>query len=228
MKTKIYLSSALIFLAGIFTAQKSNATIHQVMVGNFSFNPSSLNVMVGDTVKWVWSSGSHTTTSSSIPGGASSWDHPINSSNTTFSYKVTVAGAYNYVCTPHAAMGMVASFVASDQVNTLSVAPGNQDVAPAAGNTTFTVSSNASWNASCNMSWCTCTPSGTGNGTINITYSANISTIQRISTVTVIASGVPDQLVTVTQAGATPTLTVLPPSQNVGQTAGSANYSVSS
>ncbi len=228
MKTKIYLLSALIVLAGIFTAQKANATIYQVMVGNFFFNPSSLNVAVGDTVKWVWSSGSHTTTSSSVPGGASSWDHPINSSNTTFSYQVTVAGTYNYVCTPHAAMGMIASFTASDPVNTLSVAPGNQDVAAAAGNTSFTVNSNTSWNASCNMSWCTCTPSGTGNGTINISYTTNTSTIQRISDVTVTASGVPDQIVTVTQAGAAPTLIVSPATQNVGQAAGSTNYSVSS
>ena len=198
------------------------------MVGNFFFNPSSLNVNVGDTVKWVWSSGSHTTTSSSIPGGAAAWDQLITSSNTTFSYKVTVAGTYNYVCTPHAAMGMIASFTASDAGSTLSVTPGNRDVTASAGSTSFTVSSNASWNANCNVLWCTCTPSGTGNGTIIITYSANTSIIQRISSITVTASGAPDQIVTVTQAGATPTLIVLPPSQNVGQAAGSANYSVSS
>jgi plastocyanin len=85
-----------------------------VNVQNFSFSPSNLpNVAVGDTIRWVWVSGTHTTTSSTIPGGAASWDEPITSSNQDYEYPVTVAGTYNYVCTPHAGMGMVASFTAT-------------------------------------------------------------------------------------------------------------------
>ncbi|MCX6285953.1 MAG: plastocyanin/azurin family copper-binding protein [Bacteroidetes bacterium] len=228
MKSKIYTFTAMILLAGLFTATKAIATVHQVQVGNFFFNPSSLNVTVGDTVKWVWVSGSHTTTSSTIPAGATSWDHLINSSNTTYSYTVTAAGTYDYVCTPHAAMGMVASFVATNPSNTLSVAPANQNVGAAAGSTSFTVSSNTSWNAGCNMVWCTCTPSGSGNGTISATYSENTSTSQRSATITVTASGAATQTVTITQAGAAPTLTVTPSSQNVTQAAGSVNFSVTS
>lgn len=86
---------------------------HIVHVGNYYFNPSSLNVAVGDTVRWVWDNGSHTTTSGVIPGGASSWDANINTANHSFEYRVLLAGDYNYVCTPHAAMGMVGSFTAS-------------------------------------------------------------------------------------------------------------------
>jgi len=86
---------------------------HIVHVGNYYFNPSSLNVAVGDTVRWVWDNGSHTTTSAVIPGGASIWDANISTTNHSFEYRVLLAGVYNYVCTPHAAMGMVGSFTAS-------------------------------------------------------------------------------------------------------------------
>ncbi|MCX6282117.1 MAG: BACON domain-containing carbohydrate-binding protein [Bacteroidetes bacterium] len=228
MKTKIYTLTALIFLAVILAATEASATVHQVQVGNYFFNPASMNITVGDTVKWIWVSGTHTTTSTSIPAGAASWDQPITSSNTTYSYTVTNAGTYSYKCTPHAAMGMVASFVATNPSNTLSVTPSNQNVGAAGGSTSFSVVSNTSWNASCNKAWCSCSPSGTGNGTIDVTYSENTSVSQRVASITVIATGAPTQTVTVTQAGAAPTLTVTPASQNVTQLAGSVNFNVTS
>ena len=82
--------------------------------GGLTFSPSSItNAVVGDSVKFVWVSGTHTTTSTSVPAGAATWDSPITSSFTTYIYRITVAGTYNYKCTPHAAMGMVGSFIAS-------------------------------------------------------------------------------------------------------------------
>jgi len=228
MKTKIYIFTAMILLAGILINYKVHATTHQVTVSDHVFTPSNLNVTVGDTITWIWVSGTHTTTSTGIPASAASWDQPINSSSTTYSYKVTVAGSYNYQCSYHYSMGMIASFTASNPNNTLAVSPSNQNVSWAAGSTSFTVTSNTSWNANCNMSWCSCTPSGTGNGTITVTYSQNASTTQRVATVTITASGVSDVMVTVTQAGAAPTLTVTPSAQNVSQAAGITNFSVTS
>lgn len=85
-----------------------------VTVENFSFSPNAIaDVGVGDTIRWNWVSGTHTTTSTTIPAGAATWNSPISAGNPTFEYKVTVAGAYNYKCTPHAAGGMVATFTAS-------------------------------------------------------------------------------------------------------------------
>ncbi|MES2588139.1 MAG: T9SS type A sorting domain-containing protein [Bacteroidota bacterium] len=101
----------------------ANATIHVVNVASNTFTPSSIpTVIVGDTIRWNHVSGSHTTTSSaqSIPAGAAVWNSPITSSNPTFDYKVTVAGTYGYICTPHAGMGMVASFVATAPTATIS------------------------------------------------------------------------------------------------------------
>lgn len=81
-----------------------------VSVNNFTFSPASFTINIGDTIKWVYAAGTHTTTSLTIPAGAAAWDHPINSSSTTFTYVPTKTGAYNYKCTFHFAMGMQGNF----------------------------------------------------------------------------------------------------------------------
>jgi PKD repeat protein len=85
---------------------------------------------------------------------------------------------------------------------TLAVTPPNQNVAAPAGTTPFTVTSNSPWTVASNQSWCTVTPSGTGNGAITATYSENLLTTSRVANVTVTVIGLPDVVVTVTQAGA--------------------------
>jgi len=71
-----------------------------------------LSVAVGDTIHWQWSNGSHTTTSTSVPAGAATWNSNMNQTTTSFEYKVTVPGNYSYKCTPHGGMGMLGSFSA--------------------------------------------------------------------------------------------------------------------
>jgi plastocyanin len=98
----------LLFFAG---AVMANATTQTVNVQNFSFTPSSFSINLGDTVKWVWVNGGHTTSSTTIPAGAAIWDHAINSSpgNTSFVYVPSVSGTYNYRCNIHFTT-MLASF----------------------------------------------------------------------------------------------------------------------
>jgi plastocyanin len=91
------------------------STTWTINVSNFQFTPSTLNVTVGDVIHFVWITGSHTTTSTSVPPGAATWNHNMNISNTTYDYTVTVAGVYNYWCTIHAP-GMAGSFTASSAV----------------------------------------------------------------------------------------------------------------
>ncbi|MBK8982359.1 MAG: T9SS type A sorting domain-containing protein [Ignavibacteria bacterium] len=93
----------------LFTAGSNiHGTTHTVLVQDFSFTPANINVSVGDTVRWQWVNGIHTTTcngtfpGTSLPNGAAPWDSEISSSTPVFSYVVTVAGSYNYVCQPHA------------------------------------------------------------------------------------------------------------------------------
>lgn len=76
-----------------------------------SFSPSTLTeVEIGDTIRWEWVNGTHTTTSLGIPNGAASWDSPLSSSNNFFEYVIKEAGTYNYKCTPHESVGMLGSF----------------------------------------------------------------------------------------------------------------------
>ena len=97
MKKLFTLFAALIILKASF------ATIHVVTVSNFQFNPASVNAVVGDTIKWVYQDGFHTTTSTAIPNGAATWDAAMQQAGATFLYKLTVAGTYNYECSIHPA-----------------------------------------------------------------------------------------------------------------------------
>ena len=103
----------LFFLGLLLFSSSSFCTNHMVDVANFSFSPSSVNAMVGDTITWNWVSGTHTTTcngtsGTSLPPGATPWDAPINSSSTTFSYVIEIDGDYNFVCLFHPSMiGMI-------------------------------------------------------------------------------------------------------------------------
>lgn len=94
----------------IFCGKFSDGATHIITQSGNSFNPQTLTVNVGDIVRWVWTGGSHTTTSTSVPGGAAPWNSVLNNGTQQFEYTVTVAGDYNYECTPHAAMGMNGSF----------------------------------------------------------------------------------------------------------------------
>ena len=84
----------------------STSGTHVISAGGTSFTPNTLTAKVGDTLSFVWSSGSHTTTSTSIPAGAGAWNVPLNSTSTSFNYIITKTGIYNFKCTPHESMGM--------------------------------------------------------------------------------------------------------------------------
>ena len=105
MKKNLFLLAAMFCMA-----IHSFATTHTITVADFTFSPTPITVNLGDTVKWVWASGTHTTTSTTIPTGATTWNSSITSSSTTFIYVPTVTGTYNYECSIHAGMGMVGIF----------------------------------------------------------------------------------------------------------------------
>ena len=96
----------------LFISFKSYPAVHVISQSGTSFSPNDLVVNVGDVIRWEWSAGTHTTTSKAIPNGASTWDSPLTSASASFEYTVTVAGVYNYVCTPHESVGMKGSFTA--------------------------------------------------------------------------------------------------------------------
>jgi len=95
---KLYLFLFLIF--SMFTV--SYATVVNVDVGDNFFSPVSFSISVGDTIIWTVSgSNPHTTTSTSVPVGAATWDYSFTGMGDSFTYIVTVAGVYEYECTIH-------------------------------------------------------------------------------------------------------------------------------
>ena len=86
---------------------------------------------------------------------------------------------------------------------TLTVAPANRNVPYPSGNTTFTVTSNSSWSAVSGSPWLTVTPAGVGTGLINANFTENPDPNIRVGTVVVSVTGIPPQVVTVTQAQST-------------------------
>jgi hypothetical protein len=79
-----------------------------------------------------------------------------------------------------------------------------------AGSTSIDVTSNSNWMINNSNSWVTITPSSSsGNGTITVTVSKNVSTNSRIASVYISSPQVgSSQMITITQKGATPTLTI--------------------
>ena len=84
-----------------------------VTVANFQFTDgasatSTTTIQVGDTVTWTWANTSgvpHSTTSTSVPAGAATWDSGTSASPFSFGPATfTVAGTYTYHCTVHASM----------------------------------------------------------------------------------------------------------------------------
>lgn len=100
---KIYLVFSFLFAVSL-----ANATVHVVQVQASAFSPATVNALCGDTIGWVWGgSGSHTTTSTTIPNCAPAWNSPITVSSFSFAITVPCTGTYNYVCNPHGFTGVI-------------------------------------------------------------------------------------------------------------------------
>ena len=101
------------FICTLVLFLPTHAVTHIVTQQGTTFSPNAMVVNVGDTVRWEWTAGTHTTTSISVPVGAATWDSPLTMGNPFFEYEVTVEGVYAYKCIPHESMGMLGGFVAA-------------------------------------------------------------------------------------------------------------------
>jgi len=100
------ISAAILLASGVASA--ATKTVDVGPGGALMFSPSTVSIHVGDTVKWVWMSGPHTTTRTQ---GAETWDSGIASAPNTFEHTFTQAGTFPYVCTIHQALGMTGAVV---------------------------------------------------------------------------------------------------------------------
>jgi hypothetical protein len=108
----------------------------------------------------------------------------------------------------------------------LSVDPPSVSVQANSGSVNFTVTSNINWSVTESSEWLTASKSNAN--IIIVTYNENTSVDSRSSTVTVSGPGVSSQIVTVTQVGATPVLTINPSSRSVGADAGTVSFDIQS
>ena len=109
---KLFFTLALFLL---FSATKATIHVIQVWDGYYQFMPTQLSIQLGDTIQWLpldQPMMTHTITSSNIPDGALEFDQIWEApADTFFQYIPTIAGVYDYVCTPHEdSFNMVGSF----------------------------------------------------------------------------------------------------------------------
>ncbi len=101
-------------------------------------------------------------------------------------------------------MGVASQSVTITQAGTeppvLTISPENQNVNNTTGTTTFAITSNVSWTATSDQTWCTITNSnGTGNTTLTVNYEANATNAQRIANLAITGLGLAAKTSTITQ-----------------------------
>ncbi len=97
-------------------APSATSQIVDVTVGpDFAFHPDSVNVSVGDTVRWTWAGSGHSVTSGPHCAADSQFCSPndmncpsgvLSNSGTVYQHIFTTPGSYSYICFAHCALGM--------------------------------------------------------------------------------------------------------------------------
>ena len=103
----------LIMLLALFslTVGSAYATTHTITFSGKKYSPKSLTVSVGDTIVWQGDFDAHPLTLTKAPAGAATFAHIEKGSS--YSYIITVAGNYEYICDMHVDEGMSGSFTAA-------------------------------------------------------------------------------------------------------------------
>jgi plastocyanin len=115
---KIFKTSILLAFLFFLASNAYSQTTHIVEASGFVFNPSDLTIINGDTVKWVWISETHTTTSDN-PGGFEHWDAPLDQNHLNFSIVFTHDGTFTYHCTFHVSLGMIGKITVQEPTSIL-------------------------------------------------------------------------------------------------------------
>jgi len=102
-----------------------NGTTVDVAVGpggGFTFDPDTINISVGDTVRWTWGSSGHSVTSGPPCVADSQYCSPndtncspgsLSNVGTVYTHTFTNAGSYSYHCLSHCLLGMTGTVIVS-------------------------------------------------------------------------------------------------------------------
>ena len=82
---------------------------HKIDVTNYVYTPKKLTVKVGQTVEWVFKTGTHTVTSGAGCKKDGAFDSGVHKSPFTFRHTFDAAGTFEYFCDymEHCAKGQV-------------------------------------------------------------------------------------------------------------------------
>jgi len=94
----------------------ATSTIFDVTVGpDFAFHPDTVNISVGDTVRWTWAGSGHSVTSGPPCVADSQYCSPndmncspgtLSNQGTVYQHTFTQSGSYSYHCLAHCVKGM--------------------------------------------------------------------------------------------------------------------------
>jgi plastocyanin len=127
--------------------------------GSLTFSPSTVNISVGDTVRWTWAASGHSVTSGDSaactadgqfcsPSNTNCTTCTLSNLNFVYEFTFTQAGSFSYFCCAHCGLGM------TGVVNVAAASP--TPTATATATTTATATATATPTATS-----TSTPSGT-------------------------------------------------------------------
>ena len=136
-----------------FCPTVGNAATVTVTVGNncFCFQPASVTIHPGDTVRWTWSSTGHSSTSGSPGAPNGLWDSGILSQGAAFTHPFNTVGSFAYYCTPHGACcGMRGTVTVTNPTPTPTPSPMPGPPVVTTNPATFVASFSAKLNASLN------------------------------------------------------------------------------
>src|SRR5215467_4976889 len=83
-----------IALTASFHLAGAATTIVTVGQGGTNYNPSSVTIQVGDTVRWTWAGNNHSATSGTPGNPNGIFDSGIHNSGFTYSFTFTSAGTF--------------------------------------------------------------------------------------------------------------------------------------
>lgn len=117
---KLMTRNALLALTLCLTPFNASAADYEVKMLNYGtegsmvFEPSFLQVEVGDTVTFIPTNSGHNVRSYVTPEGVAAWNTPMDEKTTI---TISQPGVYLYYCPPHLMMSMIGMIQAGEAVN---------------------------------------------------------------------------------------------------------------
>src|SRR6476660_5832679 len=94
----------------------ATSQIVDVAVGpDFAFHPDTVNISVGDTVRWTWSGSGHSVSSGPhcvpdsqfcSPNDTGCFPGSLSNAGTIYQHTFNTPGSYSYICIAHCSLGM--------------------------------------------------------------------------------------------------------------------------